>query len=222
MHAMNLLSTSMPDLQPHPSENEKSEGKCCVTGAASAQCIPMKYVIKKSFTNRDTLQFPSSGMASIDVARVMADRRSRSKSWFTDGEKFVVLDKPKAREMLTNGVKGAAQWSIYITTSFKKHGAIFAKVNSGEGGTWRFENLDVDASDISKNKQWFSTMQSAYLDHGIGRKTMESLSLHPATAKKIDWKSWLDFEDWAKPKVRSPLYALCVWCLPTQKELNGE
>jgi hypothetical protein len=140
-------------------------------------------------------------------------------SWWTDGRAFDVIDRPTARERILNGYDNDFRpWAAYITTTKKKHGAMRAVVNTAERGRWAFDEALIDCRSDRVNR-WYDRMRGAMQD-GIGRMSISEADMPPALIRKIGLDVWMPFYRWAKPRRTSPLYALCVWLLPTQAELK--
>lgn len=222
MNVFNLIFDNIKEYPEVEIPGETQLGICCITGE-ECQTIKRKGFFSSNFTNTNLLKAPDSDRVGLAAAVVLKYRPERS-SWFVSNEKFLKFDKNVFRDMFLNGVHGCKQWSIYVTTSYKKHGAFVAKINSNKYGVWRFEMLDVNASDGKKNRKWYSKIFNALTELGIGRSIIESADCYPYVIKKIGLQNWLDFYNWAKDKYQSPLYKLCCYLLPSQKELkeNGK
>ena len=131
-----------------------------------------------------------------------------------------MLNRAEVRDIVI-GEQYPPMWTGYVTTSYKKHGSLWARVNRGGRRFWRFEALDVDCTDhASLLKIW--NRLNAEFRHGIGRKVLESLVCPPYLLKRIGVQHWLDFEKWSRPIVGAPLYRFLTYLLPSQKELQDE
>jgi hypothetical protein len=219
MNAFDLIFNQIrnyPDIN-IPEQTEK--GICCVTGE-ECQTIKRKGFFSSNFTNTNILKAPDSDKIGIAAAIVLKYRPERS-SWFVNEKEFIRFDKNLFRDMFLSGVKNSKCWAIYITTSYKKHGAFVTTINKGKYGIWRFEQLNVDARDGKKNRLWYNSIFAALKD-GIGRSVIETLDCSAWLIKKIGLKKWLQFYDWAKDKYQSPLYKLCCYLLPSQQDLKNE
>lgn len=213
MHPIHLIYSNL-----QPPDIETIDGVCCITGK-HGPCIPRKDLLGKSFTNSDLLKCPESEFVGIDVYTVMKHRPTRS-SWFCDEKEFIPLTRLTVREMVFQKEMPPI-WAAYATTSFKKHGALKTKINTGKIRIWLFEERLVDCTDIKKVRAWFGIMDQA-LRAGISRPVIESLECAPFVIEKIGLKNWLDFERWARPKYQSALYSFMAYLLPSQQELKDE
>lgn len=224
MHVVDLIANAIKEYNDIEIPEQTEKGICCVTGI-ECQTIRRKDLFSANFTNTDILKAPDSDRAGISAAIALKYRPERS-SWFVNDKEFIRFDKNLFRDMFLNGVKNSKYWSIYITTSYKKHGAFYAKVNNCTNGNkrkygiWRFEQLNVDARDGRKNKNWYKIIFNALSELGIGRSIIESLNCPSWLIKKIGLNNWISFYKWAKDKYQSPLYKLCCYLLPSQKELK--
>jgi hypothetical protein len=50
---------------------------------------------------------------------------------------------------------------------------------------------------------------------------IERLDIAPGYMAKIGWRVWRDFESWARPRMRSPLYEFMTYLLPSKEELKS-
>lgn len=220
MHAANLISAAITNHEDRPLlPCEPVEGVCAITGEQGA-CVPRKKLLGKSFTNGDVLDRPESDMVSIDAYYALKFKWERMNSWFTDGITFERLTRQDVRAKVFQESM-PAQWSAYATTSYKKHGALNAKVNTEKSRIWLFEMRLVDCTDMTKVTEWWDVLNVA-LRAGIGRTVLESLDCPPFAMSKVGLKTWMDFEVWARPKYLSSLYAFLCYLLPSQEELKHE
>jgi len=215
MTAIDLIADALP---PETPPEEPRLGICCVTGV-EAPCINRKHVIKPSFTNLDLLRAPESPMASVAAWRVFGYAPARQSSWWCDGHDFRRLDRVAVRNKVLSGDPAPYPWAGYATTSYKKHGALRAPVNTGRQSVWLFETVLVDCSCRGTVFQWWNTLREAQ-DSGIPRPVIERLDAAPAFIGKIGFRGWRNFEEWARPKVRSSLYQFLTYLLPSQEELK--
>jgi hypothetical protein len=146
-------------------------------------------------------------------------RPLQQSSWICDGEAVMPLDRQAVRRHVLDGVV-AAQWAGYVTTSYKKHGVLRAPVNTGRRQVWLFELLLVDCSDRPAVASMWERLRVAQ-DAGIPRPLIESLDIAPAYMAKIGWRLWRDFEVWARPRYRSPLYLFLTYLLPSREEMTS-
>lgn len=225
MHPVDLIANAIKNYSDIyiPEKTETEIGTCCITGI-ECQTIKRKDILSGNFTNNDILKSPESDRIGISASIALKYRPERS-SWFCNEKEFIRFDKNLFRDMFLNGVKNSKYWAIYITTSYKKHGALVTKINSLENGNkrkygwWRFEMLDVDATDGKKNKRWYNIIFNALKD-GLGRSIIETLDCPAWLIKKFGIGKWLRFYKWAKDNYQSPLYKLCCYLLPSQEDLK--
>lgn len=220
MHTINLIYDAIgiqPDEDGVLGKTEK--GICCITGQES-DCIDRKHLLSRSFTEQHLLKSPESQLVSVAAYTVLKYKDERMSSWICDGKSFTKLDRKEVRKLVIGGVE-SNRWAGYITTSYKKHGAMRAPLNSGNRQVWLFEMLVVDCGDREKLAEWWMAL-NVYLRKGIGRQSMESLDVPPFVMKKIGIPVWTEFHSWAKEKFESPLYRLLCYLLPSQEELKEE
>lgn len=233
MHPVTLISEALRKAGNHLPEYpcEPVNEICALTGQADL-CLPRKEVLGKAFTNIDLLANPGSDYISCDVftawnygfktkAGAKMDKRpERMSSWFCDGETFQELTRQDVRAKVFQS-EMPEKWTAYATTSYKKHGSLIAKVNTGKQRIWAFETRVVDCSDMQKVKGYWDVLNIA-LRAGIGRSVMESLNCPPFLINKVGLKTWMEFESWAKDKYLSALYSFLCYLLPSQEELKNE
>ena len=220
MHSVNLIAravAALPDCAQIPEKTER--GICCVTGD-EAETVKRSTLIGKSFTNGDILKAPVSDRISVDAYLALSYKWERMSCWLCDGVTFDRLKRTDFRPLILDGVNREI-WTAYITTSYKKHGALNAPVNNKPFGFWRFENLTVDASDKAKVNDWYNTLNE-YLHIGFGRTVLESLDCPPFVMQKYGVDKWLKLQAWAKDKYQSPLYQMLCYILPSRDEMKDE
>lgn len=213
MHPISLIYFNLPEKL----ELEAIDAVCCITGE-SGPCVKRKDLLGKSFTNVDLLACPDSDFVGIDAYSVMKNRKTRS-SWFCSEAEFMPLTRVTVREMVFKPEMPKV-WAAYATTSFKKHGVLKTRVNTGNHRVWLFEELLVDCSDIGKVNNWFVIMDKA-LRSGISRPVIESLECSPFVIEKVGLKTWMNFDKWARTKYQSALYSFLTYLLPSQEELRN-
>lgn len=223
MHPVYLISQATinhPDRRPVPDNVEiVRNGTCCVTGEI-CDCVPRSLVLSSSFTNIDLLAAPGSDLIGVDAYHALTFKWERCSCWVCDGKRFIRPTRIEVRDMILYGVDFAL-WTGYITTSYKKHGALWSKINTGRHGIWRFEMIDVDCRDAAKVQDWYGIMNAA-LHAGIGRPVIENLRCSAWLMNKVGMNTWLIFEQWARPRYLSGLYQLLCYLLPSQEEMKGE
>lgn len=220
MHAVNLIAKAISGNAECPVlPDKKTQGICCLTGDDTL-CVDRGELFGKSFTNIDLLKAPESKLIGCGAYLALGYKWERMSCWFTDGNEFNRLQRVDFRALILQGVN-ADVWSAYITTSYKKHGALNTPVNKGQYGIFRFENITCDCRDNVKVNEWYNVMDAA-LRTGFGRSVIESLICPPFLLQKYGFEKWIKFEKWAKPKYQSPLYHLLCYILPSQDELKAE
>lgn len=231
MQTVNLIAAALKrelgeDYLAREFESDLVIGICAVTGKYDV-CVPRKDLLGKSFTNGDLLAAPQSKLISLDAYTALTYKWERASSWYCDGYNFIRLNRKGVRNMILNPVRvltpdRANAWSGYVTTSYKKHGSLFTKVNRHGGKViWRFETRDVDCTDHVKLMKIWDRL-NLELRSGIGRTIMESLDCPPFLIKKIGIQRWVAFEQWARPLYQGALYQFLCYLLPSQEELRFE
>lgn len=221
MHAVDLIATGIPEDDPdrRPLPCEPVDATCAVTGAY-APCVPRKHVIKSAFTNHDLLRCPDSGYVSVHAYTALTYKWERMSSWIAVPGRFARLDRVGVRNAVLSP-PGSVPWAAYATTSYKKHGALWAPVNGPGQCRWRFEGVTVDLSDRgAMHSTW--TRLNGMLRAGFGREVLETLECPPYLLAKGDVRAWLEFRRWARPRYRGPLYQFLCYLLPSQEELRQE
>lgn len=226
MSAVDLVATALPDAEP---PEEPVTGICCVTGGVCLT-LPRRLAIKPSFTDGSLLRAPHSDRVGLDTWRVLDYRQPnpgkkrdrfplRQSSWLCDGETLTLLTRQGVREHVLAGVN-ADQWAGYVTTSYKKHGVLRARVNTNGRQVWLWEMVLVDCTDWTAVSQTWGRLREAQ-DAGIPRPLIESLDISPDYMGKIGWRIWREFETWARPRMRAPLYRFMTYLLPSKVELTA-
>ena len=192
---------------------------CCVTGDKT-DCVPRKELLGKSFCNQDLLKAPNSDWVGVDAYEALSYKWERMSLWFCDGNEFQRLQRTDVRTLVFDGA-ASPQWACYVTTGYKKHGALVTPVNSKRFGVFRFEALTVDCTDNQKVLSIYNRLEIE-LRLGLWRSIMESLNCPVHVMKEIGIERWDDFEQWAKPIYKSPLYKFMCYLLPSQEELKAE
>lgn len=231
MHPVDLLAGAFRKMEGNlPDMTGMEDGICCISGAFGPT-LARKDFIASSFTDRGGMLAPDSDRIGVNAAialrfavPVEGKKRPRwpemNDSWWTDGRAFDVMDRPTARERILHGYNTDVwrPWAAYITTTKKKHGAMRAVINTSERGCWAFDEHLIDCAGDRVNR-WYDRMRQAMRD-GIGRMSIAEGDMPPALMRRIGLDVWLPFAEWARPRRTAPLYALCVWLLPTQAELK--
>ncbi len=216
MTAIDLIAKALEYQEP---PETPVEGICCVTGIM-CPTINRRHVIKPSFTRRDLLHCPTSDRAGVSAWLVLGHKWERMSSWTCDGLEFVRLNRVGVREKVLQEADTERQTANYATTSYKKHGALLAPVAQAGKRVWLFEERIVDCSDRNLVQSIWGRLRTAQ-DAGIVRPLIESLDISPGYMGKIGWRLWQDFERWARPLMRSPLYQFLTYLLPSKEELRN-
>lgn len=215
MHAVDLIAGSIPK-EELPEETQL--GICCVTGEET-ETIDRSYGIKPSFTNFDLLKSPSSNRVGVNAWRALNYRPARQSSWICDGITFTKLKRIEVREVVLKESYPDSLWSGYVTTSYKKHGVLRTPLNSGDSRVWLFEQVRVDCTNHPLLLQIWDRLRDIQ-NAGVPRPVIESLDAGPFLIKKVGWKEWKEFKQWAKPQHLSSLYCFLTYLLPSKEELR--
>ena len=220
MQACELIAKAIPveDREELPCHTQL--GTCCVTGEA-CETIDAKFCIGPSFTDHAVLRSPGSPRIGVSAYWALKYKWERMSLWWCNGFEFRRLERVSARLLILSADYGPCPWAGYITTSYKKHGCLRAPVNVAPKAVWLFDSLLVDCSDHLKLIGWWEIMRQAQRD-GIGRQSMEALEIPAGILAQIEASAWIAFRRWAEGKVRSPLYQLLCYLLPSQEELKAE
>lgn len=226
MHACHLISSSVHDDIALPCE--PVDGVCAVTGTLGP-CLPRELVVSSSNCDIYLFAAPTSRQVHVDVWRAWkygvtkpgskgASYPERQSCWWCDGRTFCTMTKPEMRKIVLNG-SPSSPWSMWVTTSYKKHGSVRSPVNMASRGTVAFDDLTVVCSDEKVVSETWARLRGAQ-DAGIPRPLIERLDIAPGYMAKIGWQVWHEFEQWARPRMRAPLYQFMTYLLPSQEELR--
>jgi hypothetical protein len=220
MTAVELIAQAIRGTSECPVFPAKTErGVCCVTGQET-ECVPRKELIGAAFTNLDLLACPASDLVGLDAYVTMKYKWARMSSWIASEDfGFKRLDRQGVRNTVIGWEPTEKRWAAYATTSYKKHGALHAPVNSGSQCIWRFENVTVDCSNREKLNDWWGVMLEA-MKRGISRPSLEEMSIYAPTLKKVGLTYWEELRSWGKDKYLSPLYKFLCYLLPSQAEIK--
>ena len=223
MHPVNLIARALAlncsDPEKPQMPGNAKPGICCVTGQ-EGPVIPRKILFGKSFTDGAVLAAPSSEWVSTDAAMALGYKWERMSSWLCDGVHFQRLDRQGVRAAVL-GEPPERPWAGYATTSYKKHGALRARVNGPGRNIWLFENRLVDCSNRKAMEEVWGRLNHA-IRQGFGRSILESLDCPGPIMAKQGAAYWLDFLAWAQPMYRSGIYQFMCYLLPSQVELKAE
>lgn len=138
--------------------------------------------------------------------------------WWTDGREFRIINRIDIRALVLDG-SPSVPWAGWITTSYKKHGALIAHVNNSPRGIWAFDEHRVDCSDGHTLREWWDKMTTAQRA-GIWRTMQESGECPPGLIGTIGLRAWLDFATWSRPRRQAPLFKLLCYLLPSKDEMR--
>lgn len=196
------------------------EGVCCVTGARGL-CIPRKSLITPSFTARDMFARPESDFIGVDVWFALRHKWERFSSWICDGKDFVRLTRAGVRDVVLAQAYPQNPWAGYLTTSYKKHGALLAPVNSVSRRVWLFEGNDVDLSNHSRTMDIWTNLNH-YLTLGVGLAGLVAGKCRSVDIKFAGPSVAVKFERWASNLYRSQLYQMLCNLLPSIEERKNQ
>ena len=206
---------------------EVVEETCCVTGVL-CPCVPVNLLITSSFTDGKFFKNPSGRWVGVDIYKAWkygileAGKKrqfapERMSCWVVSETSFEFrIDRKRIREVALEGCK--PPWACWVTTGYKKHGSIRAKVNIRHRGVIAFDELRVDCSDPRIDDFYFRLTEMQ--KKGFSRPTLETLNCPPAVLKKLDFTEWMRFCEWAKAWYTSPTYQFCCYLLPSKEELK--
>lgn len=215
-HAVELIANAISPVEAPAPEVPSAHGICCVTGAET-ECVPRATVMDNGFTGQALLRAPLSPWVSVVAARTLRYRPERSSSWWCDGSRFVALRRPDVRRLVIEEPPTATRWVGYVTTSYKKHGALTAPVNVSPRAVWMFELVLADCSDRAWLAEAWARLR-AMQDAGWPRPVLETLMPASGLLTRLDWRVWDDFERWARPHAQGGRYRLLCYLLPSRDE----
>lgn len=234
MHAISLISSAL-DVEsglyvPDPLPADPLDGVCCVTGM-DGPTVPRKALLSNTFLDGDALACPGSDRVSVEVWRAFTAQENRGKkrgffperqsSWIVTRSKWQTLDRIGVRAALLISDPPSEPWAAYVTTSYKKHGALRAPVNAGGrgGGVWLFEGRRIDCTDRERARATWERLRDARM-RGVPRPVIEKLDAGSSLIARVGLLWWMDFEDWARPLIESGLYQFCTYLLPSEDEIK--
>lgn len=230
MHTVDLIASSLADDQREPLPIVPELGICCVTGIET-ETIPANKLLGSNFMDNNLLNAPHSNRVGVNVwyafqyGYLTDPTKKRKKKpefmacWYCDGQQFAEVDKVAIRQFVLHG-SSAFHWAGWITTSYKKHGALRSPVNSKSFGFWGFDDLLVNASNPATVLEIWQRLRQAQ-DIGIGRTGLETLDIPVGIMLKIGITKCNEFVTWAQSHYQSPLYKLLIYLLPSQQELKN-
>ena len=228
MHAVNLISSAVRGKGDFDIPVDISYGVCAVTGQYGP-CLPRGYVIPSSNCDQPWFAAPQSNLVGVDVwiawnygylkdGSKRKTRFERQSCWWCDGREFKQIKRLDIRRLVLDG-SPSSPWSMWVTTSYKKHGSIRAPVNIGRRGVVAFEERIVDVSDEGRVHRWWNTLL-CIRKRGVSRFNIELLECPRLDVIGIG--EWIDFDRWARPRYKSALYALLCYLLPSNEEIKKE
>lgn len=232
MHAIDLLARHLDPSGAEPLPETPRDGVCCVTGSHGPS-IARGHLFGDSFRDQAALAALDSDRVSVACWTVLTWHEDRGKkrlfyperqsSWICDERGFRTLSRADVRELVLAGSAGPP-WAAYCTTSYKKHGALYAPVNGVGRAVWQWEQERVDATDLALVKRMWERL-IAMRTAGVSTMALVTLSASPRDMRACGPRAWMEFARWAMPRHRSALYRFLVYLLPSQekKEMsNGE
>lgn len=218
MHAVELIAQAIAADDPDRPQvdGDTRPGVCCLTGA-QADTVPRKDVLGPSFTEGALLAFPASDRIGVSAAIALKYKWERMSSWICDGRTFLRLDRIGVRNAVLSAPPDQP-WCAYATTSYKKHGALRAPVNTHNRRLWVFENASVDLDAV--DALWPRLLHAR--TNGVPRPVLETLDAGSTVMRAYGVREWLDLEDWARPNLRTAAYAFACYLLPSEDELKNE
>jgi hypothetical protein len=235
LHATDLIALALTEAQKEPLPEPAQQGICCVTGNLT-DTIARKQLLGTTFLDLNLLAAHDSPRVGVNawyafkfgdygVDKETGEQKKRKKTpevmacWWCDGQQFMEMTKPKIRDLVLRGTI-AKQWAGWVTTSYKKHGSLRAKVNNQPFGFWGFDDLQVDARDRDKVLEIWEKLRTAQNNH-IGRSYMENLEIPVSIMNKLGVSMCINFLQWARHYYQSPLYQFLLYLLPSQDELKS-
>lgn len=230
MHATTLISNALRGAGVAPAAPATTRAICCLTGVET-DCIPRSDLIGPSFTDTHAFLAPSSRWIGVDVfiawrygirgeGKKRDMRPEANQCWFATSDKFEIVKKPEIREVVLDGSPDTP-WSLWVTTSYKKHGSLRAPVNSGWRGFVGFDELVVDCRNQFNVWALWQYLNEA-LEDGISRTVIETLDCPVHQMRKVGIRRWQEFEFWARPIYQGGLYKLLTYLLPSKEERENE
>lgn len=215
MHAVDLISSVLVDKEPLPCEPRMNV--CALTGE-EVPCVPRQLLLGGSFTTQSVLRAPTSEWIGVNAWIALKHKWERMACWVATAKEFRVVKRAEIRTMVLEGCE-VTPWAGWITTSYKKHGALLAPVNAAPRGVWAFDERLCDARDADIVAGLWARLR-AFQDAGISRPMMESGECPPGLIGKIGLQTWSAFLDYIRPHKSGGLYTLIVYLLPSREELT--
>lgn len=220
MHAIDLIAAALPTSDPdYPVlPDDPIPGVCCITGSAGPT-LPRAALLGPSFTAGELLALPAGDRVGVAAWLALRYKWERMSSWIVSRDGFRRLDRQGVRAAVL-GEPPAGPWAAYATTSYKKHGALLAPVNSPWSRVWQWEAERVDCTDPGEVADMWSRLRAAQ-DLGLSRAVLETLECPAWLAGRVGIKAWLEYQRWALRVYRSARYRFLCYLLPSQEELRS-
>jgi hypothetical protein len=181
-------------------------------------CVARKDLFGRSFVDQNLMRAPASQHVGTNAWTALRHVPERKANWWCDGDTFRTVTRSEVRDLVLNGVT-APQWCGYITTSYKKHGALRAPVNSGGTQRWLLETRVVDCSARTVVRELWHRMRDLRMA-GATREQIAALDVPPSALKRIGIARWMDFAAYMRTHQEDGLFALLLHLMPTQDELR--
>ncbi len=218
MNVYELISDSIKDLHV-PLPSKPIQGICAVTGE-KCLCVPRKKLFSSNFTEQPILQCTTSQFVGIEVYQALKYKKTRMSSWIAYQGELRLLKRIDVRPLVLSGA-GADLWAGWVTTTYKKHGATRARLNSTGQAIWAFDEMLIDCSDLKEINGIYNQLV-VYLRKGFSRTALESLNCPSFVVRRASLREWLELIEWARPLYKSNLYKFLCYLLPSQDELKAE
>lgn len=223
MHAVDLIHAALDQSDadyPDIPGDDIAPGICCVTGVEYAQTLQRSALLGPSFTAGALLARPDSDRVGLPAYISLRYKWERMSCWIVTCDGFRRLTRDGVRDaVLGNPPDGP--WAGYATTSYKKHGALLAPVNTGRHAIWQWDEMRVDCTDRAAVMAIWTRMREAQ-DAGIPRPVLETLDASQWLIGKIGLRRWMEIKKWAEPLRDSAIYRFLAYLLPSAASLAQE
>lgn len=217
MHTVNLIAEALrrsgqaPDIK-----SPEAPGVCCLTGD-KCMTIPRSDIITRAFTAQSLFCAPQSDRIGIDAALALSYKWERMSCWFVTKNEFRCIQKNGVREIILGQRYPAEPWAGYVTTSYKKHGALTTPANMDTRRIWGFDEETVDLTDYTAVTAIYERLLECKKRH-LPQLLMTHLTLDYVAPENIIFVS--DFINWARSLYKSRLYQFLIWLLPPASEVK--
>ena len=225
-HAVELIASALvasdPDHPPLPDVMIYDE-VCCVTGN-TCRCVPRRQVLGAGFVDQARLVAPGSQYIGLDAYIALRYKWERMASWLACGSEFRMFrgatGRIELRKLILDG-QYPAKWAGFVTTGFKKHGALKTPVNGPGRAVWLYNDMVADLSNHRQISEWWNRLLFERTN-GLSRGSLETLDASPFAISQVGAARWSDLVSWAKPIHKSGAYQLLCYLLPSKEELKCE